>query len=589
MSYISKIKYLFTVIAIVAFALPSMAQREKNYIYLFDCTGSMHTNGLWGVAQSALDKNISLRASIPGAQFAIIPFGDKPYETISFNNDEYAGKKKTISNAFDKYIKEANFTKISAVLSAAFKMVDVNKDNEIYLFTDGLPNGGDSADSVAKTISEWCANHSNTKLVYVALKEGIINSVIKDAIDACPDASIVQCQDGTVPVISEITASVYTSLDELDNAIDLSFSVPGEYNLTSKSTDDLFGLSILNGKASDGKINIKINPQGGRDVDQLHKILQGREYEFTAEIQCADPGFLITNPLVRVHVLDSVPSKLTLARGEDELKTEGVSWYDSFLWSDEAKDYKVTWDLAPSFRNELQTSSVELEFLVEEDRKEDFQAWFNGRQIKNGSKIKIVPDQPALLEVLFNHDAATGNRYFELIPVSVSDINIINGQPSESYNGTSLRTTYHIGWNPLKTVMFWLAVVVSAVILLWLVILKHIIYPTIRLSKVTFTGPGTYYSTKRIRGARKILLTSNRQSQNIFSRIFTGEIRFVKAEHFTPDIAIVPAGGKKKVKLIVEGKPNSSLEIYPSTIFGQYDKGTITNQMTKEKYEIEFS
>ena len=95
-----KLKYFFALIAMALTLVSAMAQREKNHIFLFDCTGSMHKGGLWATAQSALDKNISLRASIPGSSFTVIPFGDSPYQVITFANQEYAGKKADISEAF---------------------------------------------------------------------------------------------------------------------------------------------------------------------------------------------------------------------------------------------------------------------------------------------------------------------------------------------------------------------------------------------------------------------------------------------------------------------------------------------------------
>lgn len=72
----------------------------------------MKKYGLWIPAQSALNNNIVLRASIPGTHFTVIPFGDKPYEVFSFNNENYVGNKQDIANAFEKYINQAKYTPI---------------------------------------------------------------------------------------------------------------------------------------------------------------------------------------------------------------------------------------------------------------------------------------------------------------------------------------------------------------------------------------------------------------------------------------------------------------------------------------------
>lgn len=582
-------KYMLMLIAFTLGTLTTMAQLEKNYIYIFDCTGSMRNNGLWETAQTALDNNISLRASIPGTHFSVIPFGDNPYEPFAFSNSEYIAKKSNITKSFDTYIHQAKFTNISDALKSGFSHVNPNKENEIYLFTDGMPEGSDTPQKVAQTINEWCANHRKTKLFYVALTKGVINSVIRQAIDACPDASIVQCENGIVPVITDISSDIYTNLEELDSAVEMSFSIPGNLDLTSSASDDLFQFNIVDNKASNGTVRIRISPKGALSIEQLHQTLQGGEYEFPATIQCEDSRFVIANPIVNVHILDEVPSKLTIAQGVDELHADGVKWHDSFLWSDAVPERKVVWDLTPVFKNELQSSRLGLKFQVADGQSNDFHAWYNGEPISNGSTIRIVPNQPAVLEVQFNHDAVTGMRYFSLVPTTVDCLDFINEQPNNNYNGTSLRTDYKVGWNPLKTFMFGLFIVLLAVLILWFVILKQIFFPVIKMGMVTLTGPGTYYASKKIKGARKVVLTSKRKTQNIFSRFFTGEIRFIKADHFTHEMSIVPAGCKKKVKLRSEGKSNNPWEIYPASIFDQYDTGSLTNRTTNENSEIEFS
>ena len=50
-------------------------------------------------------------------------------------------------------------------------------------------------------------------------------------------------------------------------------------------------------------------------------------------------------------------------------------------------------------------------------------------------------------------------------------------------------------------------------------------------------------------GHPRVVLTSKKQSQNIFSRFFIGTTLYVKAPHWTSDILILPASGKKiKIK-----------------------------------------
>lgn len=296
-----KFKSLFALIVLLLGTLNLSAQREKNYIYLFDCTWSMKKNGLWDPALSALDSNIALRASIPGSHFTVIPFGDNPYDVFLFDNENYAANKQDICNAFEKYINQAKFTNISDVLKSGFQKVDSKKDNEIYLFTDGMPNNTDSPSRVAQTIRDWCANHRNTQLYYVALTKGVINPVIKQAIDECIDASIVQCENGVIPIITTVSNDIYTNLEELGYGIETSFSIPGNYSILALSTDSHFDATVVGNKASNGKFVLRISSKENLTTDQLHQLLQGEEYEFPVTVSCSDRRFTIVNPIIHVR------------------------------------------------------------------------------------------------------------------------------------------------------------------------------------------------------------------------------------------------------------------------------------------------
>lgn len=583
-----KMRILFINILIFFSVFTTNAQREKNNIYLFDCTGSMITNKLWEPAKNSLDETLKLDGSIPGSFVTVIPFGDQPYEIFSFPAEDYSSKKGKIFDSFDKYVKEAKYTHISDVVEKGLQFIDPNKDNRIYLLTDGQPNHNDSPDKVAQTIARWCSNHKNSRFFYVALTKGALDEKIRKALEECRDAYIVEIEGNVIPQFADLYPSnIYTNLQELDQLRDIEFNLPGTYQVTSQTQDSLFNVRIKDNKAVNGKISIYLEPK--LPITDLHQTLQGREYEFPVNITTVDKKYHIVNPRVTVHVSDEIPSELSLTAGEESITSPGVKWYDSFLWAPAASDKVVTWDLTPVFENSLQNSALKVKFKVPEGLENDVNAWYNEKPIKDGEILTISPDKPALLSLKFNHHSKTGKHYFELIPEDHSGLDLINGQPADEYEGTSLRTEYSIGWNPLAIVFFWIGIAIIVFLILWFLFLQRLFYPRIKMGKVEFTGPGTYYQSKKIKGARKVILTSKKKKQNIFSRLFTGEIRYVKADHFYPEIILSPSGSKKKVKITNTGKASESWEIFPSAIFNQYDKGTLKNKATNEETGIEFS
>ncbi|MDE5997566.1 MAG: hypothetical protein K2G77_05060, partial [Muribaculaceae bacterium] len=388
------------------------------------------------------------------------------------------------------------------------------------------------------------------------------------------------------PQIADISSDVYASLGELGEQREIMFCLPGDYPLTVTSSDSLFNVSLTGDKASKGKILLSVSAKDGYDEQSLHRRLQGKEYMFPATIQCSDPRFFIANPKINIHVSDGIPSRLTLAQGHDEIKADGVQWHDAFLWREAAPDSHVAWDLNPVFENQLDNSALRLKFKGENS---DFQAWFNGVSIADGDLITISPGEQAILKVAFANDAATGKRYFHLLPETHTGIDMVNGVPIDQYEGTSLRTRYSVVWNPLKTLLLWTGIILAALLILWLIVLKRICFPVIKMGKVELAGPGSYYATKKIKGARKVVFSSRKRSQSMLSRLFTGEVKYFKADHFTPDLEIHPAGGKKRVRVSGSSKGSRGWEIYPTSIFSQYDKGTAENISTGEKMEIEFS
>lgn len=550
----------------------------------------MRNYGLWEPAKQALDGTITTESALESSQFTIIPFGDDPYETITFNSGGYKSKKADIDKAFEKYIAKSKYTHITDVLNAGFAQADPNKENKIYLFTDGMPNQGDTPEKVAEAIGRWCANHRNTRLFYVALKQDAVNAVIKNAIDQCEDAFVVHPEGGIIPQFTDISSHVYTSTGDLDKELAISFSLPGEYPVEVINDDQLFDIKAADGRARDGKIALKVSARPGVDLDQFHAMMQGGEYTFGAVVRCTDPRFYIANPNLRVHVADGVVTRFTLAKGYEQLKSDGVKWYDKFLWSDAAPDQRVGWDLTPEFEHSLPTSAIGYRVKPGNDQPQDFRVWFNDTEIAPGETFIIREGDPAFLEVFFEHEALTGKRYIVLEPVGVNDIDFVNDKPLSEYEGTVIATSYKVGWNPLATILFWLGILLLALLILWLAILKRFFFPTIKVSRIEMTGPGSYYQSKKLKGARKVVLTSRRRSQGFLSRLMTGEIRYVRADHFSPEIEIVPSGAKKKVKLHVISKgSDSGWDIIPSSIFAPYEKGSLINRLTKDKTEVEFT
>lgn len=577
----------------LAMSLPLFSQKEKNNIYIFDCTRSMKEQGLWEPAQKTLHETVSNQVRIPSSQFWIIPFGDKPYEIISFDSRGYnQTKKERIEKCFDRYEGEAKYTHISDALSLGFSKCDPRKENRIYLLTDGMPNGGDNSAKVAETINKWCGGRHNGRLFYVALKKGIVNDEIRRAIEACPDAYIVECSDNVIPQVADIKSiRITTDIEKLDQIHELSFSIPIDFPLLVNCDDPVFAVTVDGNKAVDGKIPVRISAKNGQDTEGVARLLsekgEGRIYDFTFTLVSGNRNYFIANPDVEVQMANYIQSCLTIAKEMDEVDAGTCSRHSAFLWSPASAEAEISVDLAPAFSH---VSDLDARYVMRltpgDGEPRDFKIYYNGNEVGTDGLIHLTPGNPAKIRIVFDKDAITGKRYFKLIPVDSRGVDIVNNTPCRDFKGFSIRTQYKEVWNPLKKALTWIAAGIVALLLLWFLLLRRILFPVIRASRIEITGPGRYYVSKRIRGKRKVILTSLGKKQNVFDRIFTGEILYIRDGCLTPDIEITP-GGRKKVRLRSSSTGPEGWDFVPSSTIAPYETVTMMRRSGAEKATVQ--
>lgn len=585
--------FLRMFIIVVALNMPLRAfcaADGTNNIYLFDCTHSMVDQGLWQAAKLALDTTVVSQSQLPGSKFSVVMFGDEPYETFSFSGQGYAGRKKSIDDAQEKYLKLARNTNICDALRQGFSLTEPAMKNKIYLLTDGIPNKGGGPEDVARLIREWCPSHRNTLLFYVALADGALNPVIKAAVDECGDAFIVDVSDGVIGQIADISSEIHANVEELDRTYSVRFSIPGKYAVEAVCDDPVFKVEVPGGFASGCSVPLKISSRDGLSVAELHQTLALFEddlYCFPVEIRSVSPSVRIANPEVMVFMTDYIQGRLEVFGGSgNAFFTDGCTWYDSFLWCEESLPGQVTLDLEPAFEN-VAPGAGRMLMAVEplSGQPRDFKVFFNGNEIPAGRAFAVEQDKEAVLTVMFDRDALEGERNFTIRCQAEGQVEIVNGVAAPDFTEISLRSSYKVVMNPLlKALLIALAVLV-VLMLLWLLLLRRTFFPGIKANRIELTGPGTYYVSKRIKGARKVVLTRMRKKGNALSNIFLGKVIYVRADHFMPALEIRPATGKK-IRVQNIGKGMDAWDITPSSTLAPYENAVIMRRGGSEKMGI---
>jgi len=138
-------------------------------------------------------------------------------------------------------------------------------------------------------------------------------------------------------------------------------------------------------------------------------------------------------------------------------------------------------------------------------------------------------------------------------------------------------------WNPLAKILFWLLVVVVALILVWVIVLKPLMFETFKVKTLYVIYPEAM-KTLRIKGYTKIICSRTKQRQTFISRFFMGKIAFVQNEFWEQDMEIVPKN-KKSVRV----RPPRGFIVSPSSTVAVGADVEITNNDTSKIVKLKIN
>ena len=173
-------------ILLLLISIHVFAQRERNNIYLFDCTQSMQGYGgaldIWDNTKSFLTADIGRQHS--DCLITLIPFQGKAYEPITFLQKDFDWNK--INKQLDEYVKNITNTNICNAWDQSLPFFDKNKDNYLILLTDGKDNHvSNGVEQVCQRINNWCNKYKNSFAFYVMLTKEAQDQRIVSAIENC--------------------------------------------------------------------------------------------------------------------------------------------------------------------------------------------------------------------------------------------------------------------------------------------------------------------------------------------------------------------------------------------------------------------
>jgi len=505
--------------------------------------GHKGSPNIWEPTKSYLKGELEKHTS--GTTLHVVPFQGNVLPGFHFNAEDFDDKRwKDVESKIDDYVKQITGTNICDAWDATDKYIDRHKDNYIILLTDGKDTKNGMA-AVAKKLSDWCGKYPNTYAFYVQLTRAAIDQSIAKVINICDNEFIVDASKG-IPVFGGFDNGliIYANTLNLDKTHKLGFSSVGKYKAKAFSKDPYFDVKVVSGKIEGGIVPIQIVAR--QPIAQINAALPNI-YNFTFDVQSDEVS--IVKPTVRVQMTNKPERSLEML--SEETYMGKATWYDSFLFWGASEPDTLSIDLKTVFNDEAKKDGAAVEFLITDTLGQDYQLLYNGQPVNNDTITLHSNDHLAsVLSIVYDSYAKEGKRYLDIRAIPKQELDNINDQPVEQYQLT-LRSKYEVNWNPLKTILLWLCILIAAALLLWFLVAKHFIFPTIGIKTIQINDP--YFCKVNVKGKRRVVFTDKKMRQSLLNRIFTGEILYKKNEIWTSPLAF-EVGAKKKTLRVMRTK-----------------------------------
>ena len=284
------------------------------------------------------------------------------------------------------------------------------------------------------------------------------------------------------------------------------------------------------------------------------------------------------------------------SNNDDSVLWGKTNSYDPFLWKKQVPD-TLKQTLCFDFNDDAQkymSSPLTLGVFKKDNdghlrqvQTDEMQLFVNGQSLDD-NVITVNPSDKAIeVGVVFNHNAENKMHYWYIKPIDNAGLDRINDQDTYGSDDAIMEVKLrkrHV-MNPLAEVLMWFGITILAALVVWFLLLKHMFFPTFRVTRLQLTGPEPYLSQLKIKNYRMCVLIGTPQKQNWFDKVFSGRIKYEINSLWTAPIVFEPRD-KKSIRVRVD--KNSY-----STDAGRFMKTNIDyvifNETTKAKTTMRIS
>lgn len=532
-------------------------------------------NHIWEPAKQFLKEDIEQLDE--NATVNIVLFHQSTASPIRFKAKDFNWNK--IEPICDKMFKDARYTGICNAWDIGLNYIERNRNNYLYLFTDGLENvNPQKTDAVCQRIRNWCNQAPNNYAFFVALGEEMkrkpeVQKLI-NATKTCDRAFFVDNKH-PAPFGAFDKTMFYVNCHSL-RELSTGFSDYGTFDASIECQDQYYSVKLKDGQIKDGKATFILT--------ENRQPSSNRQIKF--RVKANTENLNICNPDIYVNIDTRDLANLDLAQpsgmAEGQYDAGEAETYSSFLFWNGKKSNIVETNLSAVFNEQAKKRkcSFNVSLDIPEEIKGKCAIFYNGKKIDNSFVVKTT-DKESTIGIEVPHELASKEFTIGLkgYPVGLETINAEECKVYES----SIYFEHDICWNPAKVILMWIGICLLAALVAWFAMLKSIFFPRMRLLRLELSTKKGYYVNKKINGSRMVVVTNHYKPQSWLSKIFTGRITYIKDELWTSPWELTPKGRRKVAKINLHGKYMISPVTSEIANYGTYQLDNLT---TKESITI---
>lgn len=528
--------------------------KQRQYIYVFDCTQSMDEDyDIWEPAKKWLKDDIERKRD--NALITIVPFRD--------NNDGIIGPVlksqivwSSLKNRFDYLISHPHSkTGICRAWKSATPLMKPEYENWFILLTDG-EDGYDGSDKVKDLMRSWCQYHEGCHGYVVTLSK-VAKEALWTDLSNCDDIDIINVTDH-IPVIGSFIKKPMSMLASSPKNFVIGFSEEGEFKGHVNCNDPYYEVSL--------ESNLISNESAKIIVKEKKRPSQNHEIRFS--IISDQEGVKFLKPTFSIFVDTRDLANMNFAANSGGEYNGGKDdTYDSFLGYP-AKDwacYSIKLENVLNKQAIISNATMDMSVDIPSALKNKIKIFLDDKEIDNHFVLNSSNNNSSLL-IKVSHDAPEDVFNINLTGVG-HNIESVNGEQTNSYNA-KLIVKHSVSWNPLK-IFLTILLIIFAITTFFVFCWKNVITRKI-MDKQICLVPDIYNPIAEVNNCIKCILTKKRPSgrNGFIHRIYFGPIQYVNIPEAMSDIVLKTNYdddiiAKKNISYDVNNMPLTSNMILP--------------------------